>query len=163
MIKSILQLDQYVDYDISDLRLQYKSIVENNQGVHLWSKYGGTIRYDLSEYQYGPCQDLFKQLDFKYNLPEQDRSPAIHVFPKDSKLPIHKDPDSYAWIAVVLEGDQALGFYNEDKQLLEIVKYKIELTNSKHPHQPITDGRERVLLRKVYLETPYETLVQCFN
>jgi len=163
MIKNILLLDEFIEYDISELRLQCKQITENNEGVQLWSKYGGTVRYDLAGHPYGPCQDLFKRLDLKYGLPEQHRLPAIHVFPGESKLPIHRDPDSHAWIAVVIEGDQSIGFYNEEKQLLESVKYKIALTNSKMPHQAIGDGRERILLRKAYLETPYETLVQCFN
>lgn len=157
-------LDRYIDYNLNELRHQYQAIIQGNAKKHyVWDKYGGTYRYDLSEFPYGPCQELFKRLDEKYDLPEKNRSPAIWVFPGSTELPIHRDPDSYAWIAVVLEGDQSLGFYNEDKHLMNISNYKIALTNSKTPHKPVSDGKERVLLRKVYLETPYEELVKCFS
>ncbi len=63
----------------------------------------------------------------------------------------HKDPSSFCWVAFNIRGNQELGFYEDDKETpIGFRNYSVALVNSKVYHAPISDGGERLLLRRMF-------------
>lgn len=68
-----------------------------------------------------------------------------------TEMPIHKDPNSYCWVAFNIRGEQEIGFYEDDKETpIGFKKYTVALVNSKVYHAPRSDGGERLLLRRMF-------------
>ena len=131
------------------------------EGVDKWTEYGDDIQFRTVSS--GPAQCWWMGIDHMYELPERHRDPQFIRFGPSSSVPIHKDPKSLAWIAVTIVGDQPLEFYNDVKTKLFSARYKFALVNSKQPHYCDVKGKERVLFRKIYTETSYDTLLSLLN
>ena len=112
-----------------------------------WTQYGDDIQFRTVSSGKALCWWLgFQEM---YNLPEKARDPQFIRFGPDSSVPIHRDPESQAWIGAVVVGDQPIEFYNMDKRKLHQVNYEFALVNSKQPHYCDIGGKERVLFRKI--------------
>jgi hypothetical protein len=131
------------------------------EGIDKWTEYGNDIQFRSATS--GDSLRWWTTVEDKYNLPERHRDPQFVRFGPNSAVPIHKDPKSLAWIAVTVIGDQPLEFYNINKEKLYETRYKFALINSKQPHFCGVNGKERVLFRKIYTKTSYETLLQLLN
>ena len=131
------------------------------EGVDKWTEYGDDIQFRTVSS--GPAQCWWMGIEHMYELPERHRDPQFIRFGPSSSVPIHKDPKSLAWIAVTIVGDQPIEFYNMDKEKLYETTYKFALVNSKQPHYCDVKGEERVLFRKIYTKTSYETLLHLLN
>ena len=131
------------------------------EGIDQWEQYGDDIQFRTCGS--GGAYAWWQSFQDRYKLPEQHRDPQFIRFGPNSTLPIHRDPKSLAWIAVTVVGDQAIEFYDMNEMKLHEVKYKFALVNSKQPHYCDVNGEERVLFRKIYTETSYDTLFQLLN
>ena len=131
------------------------------EGVDKWTEYGDDIQFRTVSSGDALC--WWMAIEQMYKLPEKARDPQFIRFGPNSSVPIHKDPKSLAWIAVTIVGDQPIEFYNMDKEKLYETTYKFALVNSKQPHYCDVKGEERVLFRKIYTKTSYETLLHLLN
>ena len=135
----------------------YKSFV----GKDKWRQYGDDIQFRTVER--GAASEWWQDFEKRYDLPERNREPQFVRFGPKSSVPIHRDPESLAWIAVTVIGEQPIEFYDMNKEKLYETKYDFALVNSKQPHFCDVRGKERVLFRKIYTETSYDTLFQLLN
>ena len=154
----------YTKWRKDEMVRYYREKVE--KGQELWKQYGaGASRWSLYDLEEGPCHWFWDAFSKRYNLEdiEPEQNATIWLFPPESKIPIHRDPDSLGWIGIKLIGDQPLEFFDGDKNKLCEVQYDAICVDSQQPHRADVLGKERVLLRKAFLETPYSEVVKRFE
>jgi|TARA_R110002073_G_scaffold248901_2_gene411707 hypothetical protein len=81
----------------------------------------------------------------------------------DNTVPLHKDPSSLCWIAFNIRGDQNIYFSTDEGENVGEMSYTVALVNSKRYHAPRSDGSERLLLRKTFVEYTYDEVKECLN
>ena len=151
----------HINEELPSTLLEVWNQYGSREGKKRWKKYGNDIQfYTCGE---GEVYNWWTRFEDRYMLPERHRDPQFIRFGPNSTVPIHRDPESLAWIAATVGGDQAIEFYDMDKMKLHEVTYKFALVNSKQPHFCDVNGQERVLFRKIYTETSYDTLVHLLN
>ena len=150
---------------IDALKKQWHRMRGDDSESDLWPQYGGDVETwtikDTDEHSV--AHDFWSQFERQFNLTERDRPPQYYNFGPDSGIPIHKDPVSLAWIAVAVVGTQPIEFFDDDKNKVYETQYQFALVNSKQYHRVDVRGGHRVLLRKIFTETSYETLFQLLN
>lgn len=135
--------------------------MKKQQAVDKWEQYGDDIQFRAV--RSGPVYEWCKQFEEDCDIPERDTDWQFVRFGPESSVPIHRDPKSLAWIAVTVKGHQPLEFYNMDKEKQFQIYYDFALVNSKVPHFVDVKGKERILLRKIFTKTTYDTLFQSLN
>lgn len=153
----IYHIREEVPNTIFDHWKTYKS----HTGLERWKQYGNDIQFYACNS--GEAYGWWTRFEDRYMLPERHRDPQFIRFGPKSTVPIHRDPKSLAWIAVTIIGDQLIEFYDIDKVKLHETQYSFALVDSKQPHYCDVQGKERVLFRKIYTETTYETLLHLLN
>ena len=154
----------YMKWRKDEMVKYYREKVD--KGQELWKQYGsGAHRWSLRDLEDGPCHWFWNSFTKRYRLDdiEPDQSPSIWLFPPGSNIPIHRDPDSLGWIGIKLIGDQPLEFFDSDKNKLFEVQYDAICVDSQQPHRANVQGKERVLLRKAFMKTPYGEVVGRFK
>ena len=136
------------------------------KGQQLWRQYGeGAHRWSLHDLEDGPCHWFWNVLEKRFGLEdiEPEQPPSIWLFPAGSKIPAHRDPDSLGWIGACLIGDQPIEFFDDNKNKIEELTYDLICVNSQKYHRANVQGKERVLLRKAFMKTPYSEVVKRFK
>lgn len=144
-----------------DIIMEEWTDVQKEDGLDRWEEYGNDISFRTV--REGRLRDWTRKFEQECNLPERDTDWQFIRFGPNSNVPIHRDPKSLAWIALTVLGFQPLEFYNMDKEFQFQTYYQFALVNSKMPHYVDVKGKERVLLRKIFKKTDYDTLFQSLN